>query len=311
MEPVFRTQGKLLLLFALVFGSLLLGAIPLSLPSGSAAPEATLPAEPSAEKPSVFSLTGTDTVHLLLIGQDRNDVPAASRSDTVLLCTLRKNSSQLILTSFLRDLYVHLPGHGENRLNAAYALGGRELLCQTLQYNFGIAPDGVLEIDFSDFQETVDTLGGVTLTLRLDEAEAINKSTGGNLTEGTHLLSGREALAYVRIRKLDPDGDFSRTARQRKLLEAMLRSCRELRLGTVVSLAKDLIPLAKTDLSPGQLLRFALEALPMLPRLAVSGQQIPQADAYTYDTVEGMSVLIPDLDAARSFLQSTLTEQEP
>ena len=258
-----------------------------------------------------FSLSGTDTVHILLIGQDERDRNGPSRADAILLCTLRNGSNQLILTSFLRDLYVEIPGHDKNRLNAAYALGGSALLLETLHHNFGIYPDVSLEIDFSGFQEIVDTLGGVTLTLRQDEANAINKSTSGNLTEGTHRLNGQEALAYVRIRKLDSNGDFSRTLRQQKLLKAILQTCSQSSWRTLLALAKDMIPHAESDVSTTVLLRFALEALPLLPQLQIAGQQIPQAGTYTYETIQGMSVLTADLEAARKHLQESLPNHKP
>ena len=62
----------------------------------------------------------------------------------------------------------------------------------------------------------------------------------------------------------------------------------------------------ETDLSTGQLLRLAPEVLSMLPQLQIQKQQIPQPDAFTYETIRGMSVLVPDLEAARKTLEATL-----
>lgn len=300
----FSPRNRSIFLFVLL--CILLPLSPI-VQSGSSVPvEPGLPNGTAVTEAAPFSLSGTDTVHILLIGRDSGDPDVPSRADTVLLCTLQKGNDKLILTSFLRDLYVDIPGHGKNRLNAAYALGGAELLKQTLCDNFGIRPQGTLEVDFSGFQDIVDTLGGVTISLRQDEAEAINKSTSGKLTAGSQLLTGREALAFVRIRKLDDDGDFSRTARQQKLLEAIVHSFRGSGPGKLLSLARTMIPLAQTDLSARTLLRLITEALPLLPRLTVTGQQIPQTGAYTYETVDGMSVLVPDPERIRKHLKQTL-----
>lgn len=248
-------------------------------------------------------VTDEEPVNILLIGYDEGD--GNSRSDTILLCTFHKESAKLTMTSILRDLYVSIPGHGQNRVNAAYAYGGRSLLKQTLEENLEIAIDTSLEVDFSGFAEIVELLGGVTLELRQDEAEVINRSTSGRLTEGPQLLNGKQALAYARIRKLDADGDFSRTGRQRKLLEAMLAEIRDAGPLTLLSLLRQAIPLIDADVSGESLLSLAAELLPILRHLQVTGQHIPAEGTYSYETIQGMSVLVADLEAARKLLKET------
>lgn len=243
-------------------------------------------------------------VNILLIGYDEG--AGNSRSDTILLCTFQKDQQQLTLTSILRDLYVPIPGHGKDRINAAYAYGGRALLKQTLEENLGIVIDTSLEVDFSGFAGIVDLLGGVEVALRQDEAEVINESTPGQLTEGTHLLSGKQALAYARIRKLDADGDFSRTARQRRLLEAMLTKIRDAGPLTLLSLLKQAIPLITADVGGDSLLSLAREVLPILRQLQVTGRHIPAEGTYSYETIRGKSVLVADLEAARKLLANTV-----
>jgi len=248
----------------------------------------------------------SEPINILLIGQDRSEGDDRTRSDTIILCTFRKSRHSLVMTSFLRDLYVEIPGHGKNRINAAYIYGGMPLLNQTLEENFGIKIDGNLEVDFSGFTKIIDTLGGVSIELRQDEAEAINLSTSRTLTEGTQLLTGTEALAYARIRKLDSDGDFSRTARQRKLLASVLNACKDSSFPTLLKLTKQLLPTVNSDIPNKELLSMALDVLPELSELNIQGQQIPQEGAYSYQTIRGMSVLVPDIAAARQFLEETL-----
>ena len=164
-----------------------------------------------------------DRINILLIGLDRRPGLAGCRSDTVILCSCDPASGELDLISFLRDRYLPIPGRGSDRLNAAYAYGGRDLLKQTLAENFGIDVDGCVEVDFSQFAQIVDALGGVRLHLREDEAARIRSLVAGStVTGGEQLLNGEEALCFSRIRDLDPDGDQSRSRRQRSLLLGIL-----------------------------------------------------------------------------------------
>ena len=272
---------------------------------------------PTLPQPEVISTGDTSlstepevlsgSVNILLIGQDRLEENYRTRSDTILLCTFHHESKTLTMTSILRDLYVSIPGHGDNRINAAYAAGGMPLLRQTLEKNLGITVDGCVEVDFSGFAELIDLLGGVELELRQEEADIINKSTAGSLSEGKHLLNGKQALAYARIRKLDADGDFSRTARQRKLLTVLLETCRQSSPTTLLRLVKEALPLITTDIPRKDLSALVLELLPMVSHLEIRGQYIPAEGTYSYQTIKGMSVLVADLEKARQLLQSTLS----
>ena len=274
-------------------------------------------ASPTLPQPDVVSTAGTSlssepealsgSVNILLIGQDRSEESYRTRSDTILLCTFHPKSKTLTMTSILRDLYVTIPGHGNNRINAAYTAGGIPLLRQTLEENFGITVDGCVEVDFSGFAEIIDLLGGVELELRQEEADIINKSTGSSLSAGKQLLGGRQALAYARIRKLDADGDFSRTARQRKLLSVLLETCRHSSLPTLLRLVKEALPLITTDIPRKELSSLVLELLPMISQLEIREQYIPAEGTYSYQTIRGMSVLVADMEAARQLLQSTLS----
>ena len=137
---------------------------------------------------------GSELVNVLLVGQDGREGDETARSDSIILCSYNRSSKKLVMTSFLRDLYLPIPGHGSNRVNAAYAMGGIELLEQTLEDNFSLHIDGGIEVDFSQFSGIIDLLGGVELTLRQDEADYLNRELGASLTEGPQQLSGEEAL---------------------------------------------------------------------------------------------------------------------
>ena len=246
-----------------------------------------------------------NVLNILLIGQDRRENESLSRADSILLCSFRKDTKELTMTSFLRDLYVPIPGRGSDRINAAYAYGGASLLKQTLTENFEIPISGVIEVDFSQFSALIDILGGVEIDLRKDEAALVNKETGSDLSEGKQLLTGAQALSYSRIRKLDADGDFSRTDRQRKVMTALVDGYRSASIPTLMKLLKQILPMLSTDMSESRLLLLALEVFPMLSDLSMSSQSIPAPGTYSDKTINGMAVLVADMDAARKLLHET------
>ena len=252
--------------------------------------------------------SGTDgPIHILLIGQDRTDPEPRSRSDCMILCTFRRDKSTLTMTSFLRDLYVKIPGYAGNRLNAAYAFGGMPLIRQTFQENFDITIDGCMEVDFGQFSQLIDLLGGITIELRADEATCINSEMPGSiLTSGVQHLNGPQALCYCRIRCLDEDGDFSRTQRQQKVLTALLKGCQSATVSDLIRLYREAAPMLSTDMGKGQLLSLIRTIAPMMSQMKVTGQRIPTEGTYSHRFIDGMAVLEADLNAARNVLQDTL-----
>ena len=253
---------------------------------------------------------GSHIVNILLIGQDRREGEERARSDSMILCTFNKRTKQITMTSFLRDLYVPIPGHGSNRINAAYTLGGMKLLDKTLRENFGIYIDGNVEVDFGHFAQIIDLLGGVDMELRQDEANFINKETGSDLSAGMQRLNGEQALMYSRIRKLDSDGDFSRTDRQRKVMSALFQAYKNSGINTMLSLVKQILPMVDTDMGTIEMMLLAMELVPMLSQAEVVSQHVPAAGTYTDQNIQGMSVLVPDTDAVRQMLENTLLDTD-
>ena len=251
---------------------------------------------------------GSHIVNILLIGQDRREGEERARSDSMILCTFNKRTKQITMTSFLRDLYVPIPGHGSNRINAAYTLGGMKLLDKTLRENFGIYIDGNVEVDFGHFAQIIDLLGGVDMELRQDEANFINKETGSDLSAGMQRLNGEQALMYSRIRKLDSDGDFSRTDRQRKVMSALFQAYKNSGINTMLSLVKQILPMVDTDMGTIEMMLLAMELVPMLSQAEVVSQHVPAAGTYTDQNIQGMSVLVPDTEAVRQMLENTLLD---
>lgn len=240
-----------------------------------------------------------DIVNILLIGQDRRPGETRQRSDAMILVTFNQETDEITMTSFLRDLYVQIPGCGYNRLNAAYAFGGMELLDETLEENFGVQVDGNLEVDFDGFTDVFDLLGGVDVTITKAEADYLNLNTYGEVH-----LDGATALSYARIRKLD--SDFGRTSRQRAVMTSAYRQLRQLSITELYDLINQVLPMLTTDLTNTQIMTYAVKLLPTAAGGTLTSQHIPVDNAYSYATINGMAVIVPDFEENRAVLYRTL-----
>jgi LCP family protein required for cell wall assembly len=144
----------------------------------------------------------------------------SSRTDTIMLVHLPGlgSSAPTTMVSIPRDSYLEIPGHGSDKVNAAFAIGGAPLLAQTVERATGIRLDHYAEIGFGGFAGVVDAAGGVTMCL----PEPINDPLAGiDLPAGCHQLDGRNALGYVRSRAT-PRADLDRMVNQRAFMSALL-----------------------------------------------------------------------------------------
>lgn len=246
-------------------------------------------------------------VNILLIGQDARPGQGRQRSDSMILCTVNTEKKTLVMTSFLRDLYVSIPdwngkSYASNRLNVNYVFGGAPMLNECLKQNFGVVVDHNIAVNFSGFEDVVDLVGGVDIELTGAEASQV----GGGAHKGLCHLNGEQALNYSRIRKLD--SDFGRTNRQRKVLMAILEKMKTLSLKELLNLVEGITPLVSTDMSNGDITSYVAELFPLLTDLEITTQTIPAEGTYKGASVRGMSVLVPDIQANRQILQDTLGE---
>lgn len=243
-------------------------------------------------------------INIMLIGQDRRPGEGRARSDVMLLCTINTETKKLTMTSFMRDLYVPIPGYRDNRMNATYAFGGMKLLNKCMESNFGIHIDGNVEVDFNGFVSVIDAIGGVDMYLTAAEANHLVKY-GHSASVGMNHLDGEAALTHARNRSVG-NSDFSRTERQRKVIAAVLEKCKGMSLGQLTGLAEKMLPKVTTDLTNKQILNYIVDILPLLTNLEVGTQQIPASGTFQYARIRGMSVLVPDLEANRQVLMGII-----
>jgi LCP family protein required for cell wall assembly len=251
------------------------------------------------------TIGGEQIINIMLIGQDRREGQGRQRSDAMILCTVNTKAKTLTMTSFLRDLYVQIPGYQDNRLNATYQFGGMQLLNKALEVNFGVHVDGNVEVDFSSFEKVIDMVGGVDIYLTAAEAAHLNKpSRKWGLTEGVNHLQGKQALAYSRIRYIGTD--FGRTNRQRTVLTALVNKAKELPYDRLMELVETAIGLVTTDMTNLEIIKTAASLIPLLKDIKIQTQYIPAEGTFQYAQIRGMSVLVPDLEANRKILVESL-----
>ena len=264
---------------------------------------------------SVSAGQSANVKNVLLIGQDKREGEGRQRSDTMIVVTLNKTEKRISLTSFMRDLYVTIPGYTDNRINAAYQFDGMELLDETIEDNFGIHIDGNVEVDFDIFQILVDKVGGIDIELTQEEADYIcgrdqsvlypqPLNSEWDLQEGMNRLSGEQALIHVRNRSVG-NSDYRRTERQREVLMAAFDKLKDTGIIDLIALIREALPMITTDISLSEMIGYAMDVL-NIGADNLESYRIPADGTYSSAVIRGMQVLVPDLPRNRQYLQETL-----
>ena len=243
-----------------------------------------------------------EVINLMLVGQDRRENDGRSRSDAMILITLNRTEQTLDMTSFMRDTYVQIPGWGGNRLNAAYVFGGMDLMRDTFRENFGVEIDGIIEVDFFKFTDIINMIGGIDIEVNEEEAQILGCESGY-----VH-LDGKQTLSYCRIRKVG-NADFERTERQRRVMSILFEKALNMTTNEVMQCVDQFFLQVTTDMTQDDLLNLALEVM-LLGIDTMETHNIPEDAGYSSDTVDGMSVLVPNLDACRTLMEEITTISE-
>lgn len=230
--------------------------------------------------------------NILLIGDDSRNADESRRSDTMILISINESTEQIIMTSLMRDCWVHIPGYGADRLNMAHELGGADLLIDTIETNFRIKIDNYMTIDFFAFIEVVDALGGVEMTITDDEVENmqhyiphLNKMLGNPkeqdmLTEGgTYTLNGIQTLAYVRCRHVE-GAEFGRTERQRKVLNVLFERFKECSVSEMLEVVEVVLPNVTTDISEEKMISLITNTALKYKDYTMVSQRVPFDDTW-------------------------------
>ncbi|MEI5907478.1 LytR family transcriptional regulator [Bacillus spongiae] len=171
----------------------------------------------SPKRTDEIAFSKQEPFSVLLLGVDEREGDKG-RSDTMIVLTVNPKVNSVKMLSIPRDTYTEIIGHGTtDKINHAYAFGGVDMSLDTVENFLDIPIDYFVQINMEGFRDIVDAVGGVTVENDLDFSYE-----GFNFPVGTLNLNGEEALAYSRMRKEDPRGDFGRQLRQRQVIEGVI-----------------------------------------------------------------------------------------
>ena len=209
-------------------------------------------------KKSQVNLNNKEPFSVLLLGIDTGDDGRVEqgRSDTTIVATVNPRDKQTTLVSLARDTYVDIPGQGkQDKLNHAYAFGGASLAMDTVENYLNIPINHYVSINMAGLKELVNAVGGIEVNNNLTFSQ-----DGYDFTIGRISLDGEQALSYSRMRYEDPNGDYGRQERQRKVIEGIVQKV--LSLNSVSNYQEILTAVSdnmKTDLSFDDMKKIALD----------------------------------------------------
>ncbi|MET3684225.1 LCP family protein required for cell wall assembly [Alkalibacillus flavidus] len=221
-KPIRRVLWAIVILIVLIIGYSVFQYF-----AGKSAAEDEMGSFTDSEKLEQFSddFQGADSdgpMNVLLVGTDSDDGSAA-RTDTIMIGQFDPSNNEAKLVSIMRDSLVTIPGHGQQKINAAFAIGGPELLRQTLKENFDVDVEHYAMINLKGFENIVDTVapGGVTINVEKNMEYASNDGRVDiDLEAGEHSLDGASLLDYARFRS-DAEADFGRVRRQQQVMSEL------------------------------------------------------------------------------------------
>ena len=227
-----------------------------------------------------------DVFNVLLIGTDERSIGFSenARADSIMILSLDNKTKKIKLVSLERGMLVSIPGRKNDILTHTFRYGGSNLLMETVRTHFKVDVEKYVRVNFSMFQELIDEIGGVDITLTQQEADGLNNYPNSNVGEldrqvfaGVNHFNGYEALQYSRLRSIDDD--FHRIERQRKVIIAIKENMTDLSVADLKSIAEDCLPYVQTNLT-------AIEFADLLIRMPgyfnneVSQMTIPKKGTY-------------------------------
>lgn len=297
----------------------------ISQPSSAAHGNTGTSGDPSADsmknsgKNKLLEWNGKDRVNILIMGGDSRgaSLNGIQRSDSIMIASLDPKTKTATLMSVLRDTYVNIPGHGMNRINAAFAFGGPTLAKQTVSNLLGIPIQYYVYTDFEGFIKLVDALGGINMNVPKNMTwtdSADGHKFDIKLTKGYQHLDGKTALEFVRFRH-DNESDYGRTKRQREFLKQLAEKMQTPKtLIKLPNILNQIQPYITTDMSVSDMIKLGSLAY-KCKASTIDTQQIPPMKLLQNETVtmgDGTpaEVLTTDPVKLRSFVREFLQKQD-
>lgn len=257
-------------------------------------------------------------INIALFGVDAVD-GEAGRSDSIMIATIDTVHKKLKLTSIMRDSYVAIDGHGNDKLNHAYAFGGPQLAIKTLNENFDLNIEDFASVNFETLPKIIDKIGGIELDIDADELEYVNgyiahlnniNGTSEPAIESTGLqhVSGTQALAFCRIRYTS-GGDYKRTERHREVLTKIFEKIETLPATSYPSLLLEVLPMVNTSLTYNEILDLGTEVL-KLGDSSMELERFPLDDYCEGKMIDGIYYLSFDKETTVEQLHNYIFEDQ-
>lgn len=248
-------------------------------------------------------LVAKDKATVMIMGVDERE-DDVGRSDTLMIATLDPDKNQAAILSVPRDTRVKIRGYGFDKINAAYAYGGRKLTQETIENLLNTHIDHYIKINVHGFTKIIDALGGIDIDVekRMYYEDPWDDDGGLyiDLQPGMQHMDGKTAITYVRYR--DEEGDIGRIKRQQNFMKAVMDKLVSPtiipKLPSIVSAVSDSV---ETDMSVSELLSF-LGTLQEAKDNGLKSDMVPGKPVY----IEGVSYWIPDISKTRQILANTL-----
>lgn len=242
-------------------------------------------------------------VNILLCGEEAIG-GGRGRTDSIMIATINSVDNELKLTSIMRDSYVQIPGYTDNKINAAYHNGGMSSLIKTIKTNFGIEVDGYVLVNFDSFEQIVDAVGGIDITLDEKEVRYLNSTnyisdrSNHNLSVGKNHMNGNQALGFARVRYVMRDGeygDFARTLRHRTVMQALFKRVQDKSTLELIAMIPKILPMLTTNIEKNDLINYISMGVKVREQNAkIATLNVPVEGAYKITRARGMSIILPE-----------------
>lgn len=240
-----------------------------------------------------------DPISILFLGIENYSTGGkGGRTDSMILATFNPKLDTVKVMSIPRDTYVDIPGYSEKtKINHAYSYGGLQLTVDTVEKFLNVPIDYYVTVDFKGFKNIVDEVGGITVDVPFDfweHTDTIPRRTV-YFNKGPMHLNGEKALAYARMRKRDPRGDFGREERQQQVMKAILS---EIKSPETILKMDDYAKVFSKNVSTNMTIGEGLSVAKHLPNFNDQSIETIKLKGHD-DTINGIYYYVPEEDDVR------------
>jgi len=277
-------------------------------------PDAT-PEPTATPRPPIQIMDDENVINVLLLGEENIYGAKRGRTDAIIVVSVDLNGGPLKMVSFQRDLYVQIEGYADDKLNAAYAYGGSRLIMETIEQNFGIDIDAYVKVGFDGFENIIDQLGGLRLSLTAKESEYLNKTKyiskpeERNTVAGYQNMTGAQVLGYCRVRYVPTaeglKDDRGRNYRHRVVLQAIFDQYKGKNFAELATVMRQCFDYVSVSSDLEELAVDCLQAVIENRMFDIKTMQMPPADLYSAPTIGGKDVIVAhpeSIDKLQEFL---------